>query len=285
MKKILMFCLLITVTNNVSAIPTLTEVSATGTTVKFVTKLSEKLPTGYKVKIDYGNGKGLVPMTCSGLNCSLSSNALPDIDWSIYKVGIYNARGFLQQEEFTHGYYLISSVTTVYTKISNSGAPLPDTAIPGSSINNWACTKDNKTGLIWEVKTIDGGLRDVRKKYTNYFFGENGYGLNTNTDVFVEEVNKKTLCGASNWRLPTIDELMTLVYCSNGRYESSGACTNTVRVITISTGYFPYTQTSSSYWSSSPDNSYNNFGWGVEFSGGYSNNLGKSNLGFVRLVR
>ncbi len=66
MKKILMFSLLLVVTSNVFAIPTLTEASVTGTTVKFATKLSEKLPTGYKVKIDLNNGKGLVAMTCSG---------------------------------------------------------------------------------------------------------------------------------------------------------------------------------------------------------------------------
>ena len=77
MKKILMFSLLIAVTSNVFAIPTLIEASATGTTVKFATKLSETLPKGYKVKIDLNNGKGLFAMTCSGLACSLSSNALP----------------------------------------------------------------------------------------------------------------------------------------------------------------------------------------------------------------
>ena len=65
MKKILMTVLLFVVTSDVFAIPTLTEASATGTTVKFTTKLSEKLPTGYKVKIDLNNGKGLVAMTCS----------------------------------------------------------------------------------------------------------------------------------------------------------------------------------------------------------------------------
>lgn len=88
MKKILMFSLLLAVTSNVSAFPTLIEVSATGTTFKFATKLSEKLPTGYKVKINLNNGKGLVAMTCSGLSCSLSSNALPKLDSPTYKIGL-----------------------------------------------------------------------------------------------------------------------------------------------------------------------------------------------------
>ena len=95
MKKILMTVLLFVVTSDVFAIPTLTEASATGTTVKFATKLSEKLPTGYKVKIDLNNGKGLVAMTCSGLTCSLSSNALPKLDSLTYKIGIYDAKGHL----------------------------------------------------------------------------------------------------------------------------------------------------------------------------------------------
>ena len=109
------------------AIPTLTEATATGTTVKFATKLSEKLPTGYKVKIDLNNGKGLVAMTCSGLTCSLSSNALPKLDSPTYKIGVYNAKGVLQGAVL-NGSYTISFLVNAsgYSKISNSGDPLPE---------------------------------------------------------------------------------------------------------------------------------------------------------------
>jgi hypothetical protein len=83
MKRVITLFFLCLTTTNSFAFPVFTEVAATGTTVKFTTKLSEKLPTGYKVKIDLNNGKGLVAMTCSGTTCALSSNALPKVDTSI----------------------------------------------------------------------------------------------------------------------------------------------------------------------------------------------------------
>jgi len=60
--------------NAALAIPSITATASAGTTIKFTATLSQKLLSGYKVKIDYGNGKGLVAMTCSSTTCSLSSN-------------------------------------------------------------------------------------------------------------------------------------------------------------------------------------------------------------------
>ncbi|MCX7076241.1 MAG: DUF1566 domain-containing protein [Methylococcales bacterium] len=279
MKKILMFCLLSAVTSNVFAATILTEAFATGTTVKFTTKLSEKLPTGYKVKIDLNNGKGLVAMTCSGTTCTLSSNALPKVDTSIYKVGIYDAKGVLQGATTNGSYVIVSTAeintiptttipipTTGYTKISNSGAILPYTAKLGSGSNDWACTKDNKTGLTWEVKTDDGGLRDMNWDYSWYQPNGDNAGYtditngapncstqnNCNTDAFTNAVNVKGLCGKKDWRMPTIYELKTLVYCSDGKYDTDGSCINYKSVEpTINSTYFPNTL-SGWYWSSSP---------------------------------
>ena len=53
-----------------------------------------------------------------------------------------------------------TNVATPYTKIANDGSALPETAVLGSNPKDWACTKDNKTGLTWEIKTTDKGLRD-----------------------------------------------------------------------------------------------------------------------------
>jgi trimeric autotransporter adhesin len=49
-----------------------------------------------------------------------------------------------------------------FTKIGASGETLP------ASATAWSCVKDNVTGMMWEVKTADGGLRDWTKRYTHY---------------------------------------------------------------------------------------------------------------------
>ena len=48
-----------------------------------------------------------------------------------------------------------------YSKIANNGSTLAANATLGAATTtDWACTKDNVTGLIWEVKTTSG-LRNV----------------------------------------------------------------------------------------------------------------------------
>ena len=69
-----------------------------------------------------------------------------------------------------------------------------------------SCVRDNITGLIWEGKTDDGGLRDKDNTYTNL-----GGGAATDTSGYVAAVNALNLCGFSDWRLPTRNELINLV--------------------------------------------------------------------------
>jgi hypothetical protein len=163
------FGLLLVVVGNVQATE-ITKTSATGTTFKFTATLDAPLTAGNKVKIDFG--KGLKAMNCSAKTCALSSNVLPSgVSTAAYKIGIYNAKNVLQGTT-SDGTYVISPTSTItptsnptlptegYTKIANDGSELPDSATLGTNPTDWACTKDNKTGLIWEVKTDDGGLRD-----------------------------------------------------------------------------------------------------------------------------
>lgn len=127
-----------------------------------------------------------------------------------------------------------------YTKLSASGEALP------ASASVWSCVRDNHTGFVWEVKTDDGGVQD---KDNTYFWGGIGaegrdvaeahgeYYDDWNT--LVTTLNDQALCGFSDWRIPHIKELSTLV----DRGKSIGP--------TIDTHYFPNTM-SHYYWSSTP---------------------------------
>jgi PKD repeat protein len=167
-----------------------------------------------------------------------------------------------------------------FTKLDANGNPL------GASAASWSCVRDNVTGLIWEVKTDDGGLRDKDWTYSWYNpdAGTNGgsagypdYGNNCfnqarcDTDKFVADVNAQGLCGAGNWRLPDPRELMSIV--SNDRYNPS-----------IDTAYFPNTP-SSWFWSSSPYARYSSYAWIANFYNGYVDYGTKDYDGHVRLVR
>lgn len=146
-------------------------------------------------------------------------------------------------------------------------------------VNPNGCVRDNVTGLMWEVKTTDGGLRDWNKTYTNYdstlsaqrFDGLTGsrfyptqaeIDAPTNSVGFKNSVNAQGLCGFSDWRLPIFEELGGIVEFKFGS------------VPTIDTTWFPNTQPGY-YWSASPVVSSTSFAYdpystySVDFGGGY----------------
>jgi hypothetical protein len=81
------------------------------------------------------------------------------------------------------------------------------------------------------------------------------------------------LCGATDWRLPTADELQGLVDYGVA-YPGP----------TIDATWFPNTQ-GNAFWSSSPYVGRANGAWYVSFGYGYVSNSDRSNTYYVRLVR
>ena len=193
---------------------------------------------------------------------------------------------------------LLGSTHSDYTKLDARGNKLP------SSARSWACVLDNRSGLIWEVKTDDGGVRDkdntyrwggkgVRDVALGRYEGNNqrlesrwdGSGDRYDDwDELVTAANSEELCGFSDWRVPDLYQLASLVRCRGGSYQNlDDGCSGSYQKPTIDTEYFPNAQ-SSWFWSSSPYASYSSYAWFVSFSNGYDSTNYRSNR-YVRLVR
>ena len=154
----------------------------------------------------------------------------------------------------------------------------------GGFYDKTECVMDNSTGLVWEGKTASGSRAGY--SYTNFddansaqYWNGSAYvnptqaviDASTNSIGYKNSVNTSALCGYTDWRLPTKEELQ-------GILASSGSPR-------IDTTWFPHTQVNY-YWSSSPYVGVSHGAWGVGFSIGYVNGNYYRDYGFaVRLVR
>lgn len=169
-----------------------------------------------------------------------------------------------------------------FTKIDSAGDALSAFA------DSWDCVHDGVTGLLWEVKTDDDGLRDKHHTYTWYNSdsatngGDAGTAnggscydsTNCDTEKYVAQVNASGLCGYTDWRLPNREELLSIAHLG---YLGAGP--------PFDRRYFSNTSsiTLSRYWSSSPSAIISGDAWSFVDSSLISRST--SEAGGVRLVR
>ena len=160
-----------------------------------------------------------------------------------------------------------------YTKLDANGNDLP------ASAAQWSCVRDNVTNLVWEVKTDDGGLQDKDNTYTWYNpdtsknGGHPGVEGSRNTLSYAVDVNNSGLCGGNNWRMPTKNELLSIIDFGNSSSVIDG-------------NFFP-NSTNDWYWSSSvrANSSSTVFATAILFSDGRDASAFKGQSKHVRLVR
>jgi hypothetical protein len=158
-----------------------------------------------------------------------------------------------------------SCYKTAGTVVSCSGAGVDGSVLgssPSYTLNGSApnqTTQDNITGLMW---TSDGA----------------GAGCDNGTTPtwtvalsFCEALN---FGGYSDWRLPNVRELMSIM-----NYGASPPPA-------INAAYFPNTATSNYYWSSTTSMTSYSYAWGVYFGeNGSVDPTGKTGISYVRCVR
>jgi len=107
-----------------------------------------------------------------------------------------------------------------YTKLDSKGNALANNS------SSWTMVRDNVTGLIWEVKSLDNNSINSRNDQYNWFDAQ---------DVYIKKLNDNKFGGNTDWRLPTLKELGSIV--NLGKDNPS-----------INTFYFPNTGNSRKFW-------------------------------------
>ena len=176
-----------------------------------------------------------------------------------------------------------------FTRLSQNGDEVDNVDLP------WRCVRDNITGYVWEIKTSDVGLHAADNTYSWYQAENNGgfegelNGVDTlctltqcNTDDYIDAVNAEGLCGFFDWRLPSHDELLSIVHFGQTQPPL------------VDQNYFPASGDIDDaplwYWTLQPNadgvqDESARAAWAIDFVSGTDNFINKSSAARIRLVR
>ena len=176
-----------------------------------------------------------------------------------------------------------------FTRLSENGDEVDNVALP------WRCVRDNVTGYVWEIKTSSAGLHAYQNTYSWYQTDNNGgfegdlNGVDTictlaecNTEAYISAVNAQGLCGFFDWRLPTHDELLSIVHFGQ------------TQAPLVDSNYFPAVGDINGdplwYWTTQPNadgvqGDAAQAAWAIDFTSGTDNFINKSSAAQIRLVR
>lgn len=194
----------------------------------------------------------------------------------------------------THDAAVKAITEACQAQYANNTAPKP-AGIPAKAVVIDGRYRDNGNGTITDSKT---NLTWMRCSLGQQWTGSTcaGVAMEMNWNDALRTAMSFSYAGHSDWRVPTVDELDSLVYCSkgrkpsarpNGKYvdDTNGQCLgDNYQRPTINITAFPNTS-NSLYWSSSPDAYYSGGAWGVLFYDGDVCNGSKDDGYHVRLVR
>lgn len=167
----------------------------------------------------------------------------------------------------------LASTPLRFIKITHQGAQVAPQSGP------WHCVLDQQQGLLWEVKSVQENAHYYKSTYSWFLadkprqrLGSCGVGqgfVPCHSDDLVRLLNQVNYCGSQQWRLPSAQELASLV--NDGAYPGKAK---------VPAGLFPNT-VKGPYWSA---DLYQSQITTVHFGSGKIGHLGPNNAAWLRLV-
>ncbi|RJG48734.1 DUF1566 domain-containing protein [Motilimonas pumila] len=167
----------------------------------------------------------------------------------------------------------VAGASSRFTKLTHQGEAVAAKSGP------WHCVYDQVQGLMWEVKSVQENAHYYKSTYSWFLaekpsqrLGSCGVGqgfVPCHSEDLVRLLNQINYCGSQQWRVPTAQELTSLV--NDAAYPGKAK---------VPAGLFPHT-VKGPYWSSDFHHSQITT---VHFGSGEIGRLGPNNAAWLRLV-